>query len=189
MGITDSSAAFRGDPPSLEAIVAEIERMSGLALVVESRSSGDQLLFNAEIAFDCLRRERVTLHAYAPGRKGMRELIMATSGLDALARDNPQVTKMLEAYMPVATPDPSVGHVHTMGYIGEEGTLHDFAALALESLGGVLARPISDARRARCGEKLTPALLRARHRQHVRLWIWELLKAPAKLLAAAWRQT
>lgn len=69
-----------------------------------------------------------------------------------------------------------------MGYIGEEESLHDFAALALESLGGVLARPISDARRARCGERRTPALLRARHRQHVRLWIWELLKIPLKLL-------
>lgn len=115
MGITASSASFRGDPPSLKAIVAEIERVSGLALVVESRSSGDQLLFSAEIAFDCVRRERVTVHAYAPGRKGMRELIMATSGMDALLRDNPKVAKMLEACMPAATPDPSIGHVHTMG--------------------------------------------------------------------------
>ena len=148
MGITASSASFRGDPPSLKAIVAEIERVSGLALVVESRSSGDQLLFSAEIAFDCVRRERVTVHAYAPGRKGMRELIMATSGMDALLRDNPKVAKMLEACMPAATPDPSIGHVHTMGYIGEEGTLHDFAAIvdaqsgpfALTSLPSVESR-------------------------------------------------
>lgn len=107
---------------------------------------------------------------------------MATSGLDALVRDNPKVAKMPEAYMPAATPDPSVGHVHTVGYIGEEGSLHDFAAIALESLGGVLARPISEAHRACCAERLTPALLRARHRRHVRLWIWELLQIPAKLL-------
>ena len=163
--------------------------MSGLALIVDGRSSGDQLLFSAEIAFACAPRERVSLSAYAPGRKGVRELIMATSGLDALARDNPKVATMLEPYLRAATPDPSIGHVHTIGYIGEEGTLHDFAAIALESLRGVLARPISEVRRARCAEKLTPALLRARHRQHVRLWIWELLKAPAKLLAAAWRKT
>ena len=189
VGITASSASFRGDPPALEAIVAEIERLSGLALVVEPRSSGDLFRFNADIAFARVRRERVTVYAYVPGQKGMRELIMATPGVDALARDNPKVAKMIEAYTTAATPDPSVAHVHTMGYIGEEGSLHDFAAIALESLGGVLARPISQARRARCAEKLTPALLRARHRQHVRAWIWELLKAPANLLAAMWRRT
>ena len=69
------------------------------------------------------------------------ELIMATSGLDALVRDNPKVAKMPEAYMPAATPDPSVGHVHTVGYIGEEGSLHDFAAIALESLGWCARAP------------------------------------------------
>ena len=163
--------------------------MSGLALVVESRPSEDLFRFNADIAFACVRRERVTVYAYVPGRKGMRELIMATSGIDALARDNPKVAKMIDVYRSAATPDPTVAHVHTMGYIGEEGTLHDFAAIALESLGGVLARPISEGRRARCAEQLTPALLRARHRQHLRLWIRELLKVPAKLLAAVWRWT
>ena len=182
MGITASSASFRGDPPSLEAIVAEIERTSGLALFVESRPASDLFRFNAEIAFACVRRERVSVYAYLPGRKGMRELIMATAGIEALARDNPQVAKMIKTYTTAATPDPSVAHVHLMGYISEEGTLHDFAALALESLGGVLAHPISEARRARCAEKLTPALVRARHRKHVLLWIWELLKIPATLL-------
>jgi hypothetical protein len=117
----------------------------------------------------------------------MRELIMATPGIDALARDNPNVAKMIETYTTAAKPDPTVAHVHTRGYISEEGTLHDFAAIALESLGGVLASPMSEARRARCAEKLTPALLRARHRQHLRLWIWELMKVPATLLAAVWR--
>ena len=187
MGITASSAAFRGDPPSLEAIVAEIERTSGLALVVESRSSGDLFRFNADIAFACLRRERLTVYAYVPGRNDMRELIMATPGIDALARDNPKVAKMLEAYTTAATPDPNVAHIQTRGSIGEEGTLHDFAAIALESLGGVLARPMTEARRARCAEKLTPALLRARHRRHLRLWIRELVKNLPKLLAGAWR--
>jgi len=182
VGITASSASFRGDPPSLESIVAEVERSSGLALVLESRLSSDLFRFNAEIAFACVRRERVSVYAYMPGRKGMRELIMGTVGIDALARDNPRVTKMIRTYTTVVTPDPSVAHVHLMGYVGEEGTLHDFAAIALESLGGVLARPIPEARRARCAEKLTPALLRARHRKHLRLWIWELLKIPARLL-------
>ena len=189
MGITAASASFRGDPPRLEAIVAEIERMSGLTLVVESRPSDDLFRFNADIAFACVPRERVTVYAYVPGRKGLRELILATEGIDALARENPKVAKVIEVYTTAAEPDPTVAHVHTRGYIGEEGTLHDFAALALESLGGVLARPISEARRARCAGNLTPALLRARHGRHVRLWIWELLKAPAKLLAAAWRKT
>lgn len=156
--------------------------MSGLALVVESRPCGDLFRFNADIAFACVRRERVTVYAYVPGLKGLRELILATEGIDALARENPKVAKMMEVYTRAAKPDPTVAHVHTRGYIGEEGTLHDFAAIALESLGGVLARPISEARRARCAENLTPALLRSRHRQHVRLWIWELVKIPAMLL-------
>src|SRR5689334_25424413 len=67
---------------------------------------------------------------------------------------------------------------HT-GPVGEEGTLHDFVVLALESLGGALGRPISAERRKRCAGTLNPARVRARHRTHRRLWITELLKAPA----------
>ena len=188
MGITTASALFRGDPPTVDDIVAEIESASELTLVVDARPPGSMFRFHARLAFACAPREHVEVYAYMPGVPSTRDMILGTPGIDQLARDNPQVARMIEMYTKAPLPDSDAACVHTLGYIGEEGTLHDFTAIALESLGGALTRPISAERRGRCATKLTPALLAARHREHRRAWIAELLKSPAKQLAAAWRR-
>src|SRR5690242_7803542 len=165
MGITATSAAFRDDRPTLDAIVAEIERRSGLPLVVESREPGTVFRFNAAVAFACARQEQVEIYAYAPGAPNIRDTILTTEGIDQLAQDNPQVARMIDTLRTAPAPDPHLTHVHTRGYVGEEGTLHDSVAIALEALGGVLTRPMSDDRRTRAAGPFTPETLVARRRQ------------------------
>jgi hypothetical protein len=77
--------------------------------------------------------------------------------------------------------------VHTQGYVSEEGTLHAVAALALESLGGTLGALIPEEQRREASMRLTPDVLRERHRRNARRWISELSKAPFFLLRASWR--
>lgn len=186
MGITSAAASFRGHAPTLEAIVSKVEELSGLALLVESRPPGTMFRFHANVAFACVRRERLDVFTYAPSATSVRDQIVATPGIEELARDNPRVADMVDRLRSESPPDPNVTHVHTRGYVSEEGTFHDFVLMALESLGGVLTRPMSDNRRARCSTPLTAAVLRARHRQHARLWMPELLKAPIRLLTSWW---
>jgi hypothetical protein len=176
LGITHRTIRFANTPPELAEIVAAMTTSSGLPIVVLRSVSDDLFRMRATLAFVCAPRETVTLTSYVPGAE-QRSLsgVMTTPGIEdrMLARWNS------------ARSEGNV--VHTQGYISEEGTLHAVAALALESLGGTLAAPISEEQRHEASMRLTPDVLRERHRRNARRWISELSKAPFLLLRASWR--
>ena|SRR5689334_16940992 len=91
MGITAASASFRGDPPTLDAIVATVERMSGLPLAVESRSPGAMLRFNATVGFACALDEYVEVYAYGPGEHRIPTLRTCTHGACRRGRHTPRL--------------------------------------------------------------------------------------------------
>lgn len=74
--------------------------------------------------------------------------------------------------------------IHLRRCVSEEGPLHDVAALALESLGGTLTRPMADEQRRRASVPLTSTELRARHRRHNREWLSAIAGVPLHVVRA-----
>lgn len=187
MGITSQTVRFSDEPPNLEQIAAAMTRLCGLPVSVDDSSpaiKSDLYQIHATVRFACAPREHVEVYSYrarvtamAPGLPMDLPEIARATGIDA-AR--------IERLFPSSSP---VDHraVHLRGYVGEEGTLQDVAALALESLGGALARPMSAERRQRAAVPLTPALLRARHRRHNRVMLRALATLPFHVARALGR--
>lgn len=187
MGITSQTVRFTDGPPDLDQIAAAMTRLCGLPVSVDDSSpaiKSDLFEIHATLRFECAPREFVEVYSYrarvtakAPGMPmDLREIARAT-GID---------TARIELLFPSSFP---VDHraVHLRGYVGEEGTLQDVAALALESLGGALARPMSEERRQRAAGRLTPASLRARHKRHNRAWLRALATLPFHVARALGR--
>lgn len=177
MGITAQTARFTGEPPKLDQIKAAMTQLCGLAVSVDDSSTAmksDLFAIHATLRFESVPRESVHVYSYrarTPGDAALpvnaREIASAT-GIDAAT---------IERLFPASFP---IDHraVHLRGYVSEEGTLQDVAALALESLGGTLVKPMSEERRHRASVRLTPALLHARYRQHNREWLRALATLP-----------
>jgi hypothetical protein len=178
VGITAGTGQFAGNPPTLDEITAAMTRLCGLAVGMEqspAETRSDLWEIQATVWFKCAPRERVDVYSFrAEATAKMRSGIVER----ALAEGADSAT--VERLFP-NRPGDNRNAVHLRGYIGEEGTLFDVAALALESLGGTLTRPISDERRRRASVQLTPGELAARHRQHNREWLLALGSAPFQL--------
>lgn len=175
MGITHTSAVFAGQVPDLARIAAEMTRRSGLEVSVRDSApevTSTVFAMHGELSFACVNRERVKVYSYRPWVP--REPDEAT--LAALAAIDPGHADQAHRILNGGRVDGDHHSVHVQGFVGEEGTLFDVTALALESLGGSLTRPISDERRQRCSAALTPSALRARHRAHWRAFVRELFK-------------
>ena len=192
MGITAQAASFDASAPTLDEVVFAATRASGLSLRCQSLTASDLYRFRAEVAFDCHPAERVAIFAYEPEPlrafyERVREL-HRPSELTALMASEPRIKETYEALSTMIATGFGKPAIHTRGSVAEEGTLHAVLALALESLGGTLLFPISDARRDNCSRILTPALVRARQRRHRMTWLRELAKLPVHIARAASRR-
>jgi hypothetical protein len=179
VGITHRTVKFSeaASSPPLPEILAAMTRLSGLPVTVHRSSSDHLYRLNAEVSFSCVPRERVTIISYVPAsERATRSHLRDTPGVEDLAKKNAHVARMLADLEGID--DTKGTAVHVSGYVGEEGTLHGVASLALESLGGTLDRAMPDEQRKQCSMRLTPALLRQRHRQHRRKWMAALLRVP-----------
>ena len=188
MGITAQSARFTDEPPQLAQIATAMTQLCGLAISVEDSSAAsksDLFEIHATLHFECAPREGVEVYSYRAHVR--REIPAMPADLREIASVADFDTAAVERFFSAPLP---VDHraVHLRGYVGEEGTLQDVAALALESLGGALARPMSEERRRRASIRLTPDLLHARRRQQNREWLRALATVPfhaARFLARA----
>jgi len=172
MGITSQSATFDGPLPGLERIVAEMTRHSGLVVAVRDSTSdvkGSVFDLHCSLAFACEPRESVEVFSYQPGaaRAGV-DRMKALAALAEKSTSDPVVLEHIHHLLNLPTPEDRPHAVHLRGSVAEEGTLFGVAELALETLGGTLRTPMSDARRGACEEPLDRATLRERHRAHHR---------------------
>jgi hypothetical protein len=190
VGITTQAATFTEDTPALEEVVFAASRLSGLQLTCR-RSTEDKLYrFHAEVAFACYPREREEIFAYdlEELRAFYGQLADLTRGSEVAERAaaDRRFAAGFEAFATsIATRNKPT--IYLRGFVGEEGTLRVVLALALESLGGSLLFPMSDAARALCSVPLTAVVIRQRHRRHRREWVRELAKLPTHVVAAVWR--
>jgi hypothetical protein len=172
MGITIQSARFDGQLPDLQHLVAEMTRSSGLAVTVHDSTpevKGQVFQVHCRLAFACEPRESVEISAYQSGaaRQGSDRL-KALAAIAEKSTSDPVVLNHVRQLLDAPTPANEQSTMQLRGYVGEEGTLFGVAELALESLGGTLRTPMSDARRHACSGPLDPATLRARHRARSR---------------------
>jgi hypothetical protein len=192
MGITVRSAAFAESVPTLDRIIAQLSRATGLQVATDLFDQSDLFLFHAKLWFECCPRERITVYAYSPEQLRAFNRRMASKrgapGVAAAAAKDPKIARILDAWDSQASSDASLNDVHIRGFVGEEGTLHGAVALALESLGGDIRPPLPAFRREECSMALTPVILRERHRRHQREWIRELLRVPKYLVTSVWRR-
>ena len=191
MGITFRSAKFGGAPPSLEEILGEATRMCGLPLEIRRSSSGSLFRYSAEVGFAVRRSERITVYAYDPDALRRFHLherdLLQSPEIVALTNERPSIARAIERADSLANHDPAAACVHLRGGVSEEGTIGAVLALALESLGGLLTPPISDAQRRAGAGPITAAELRRRPRANARAWMAALSSAPWQLLKMKWR--
>jgi len=192
VGITHRSEFFQSEPPPLEEIVAEAEHASGLALTVPSVHSDTLFRYSADVAFEADPREQVTVYAYNPEalRRSIEQqaALFQGPGAKELAERDPRVARLIAHWSGVEKAPYDLGKsVHLRGFVGEEGTLNDVLALALESLGGSLTPPLRDKQRHDATGPITATTLRQRRSAHQRAFTKALLAAPMQLLRA-WRR-
>lgn len=185
MGITSRTVTFAADPPHLDQIASAMTQLCGLVVRIDDSSTAiksDLFAINAKLRFACAPREYVEIYSYRAG---------SITSMYANMRERAKAEGASETLLDRAFPaPPSDDHrsIHLRGYVGEEGTLHDVAALALESLGGTLTRPMPDEQRRRASVRLTPAELRARHRRHNREWLRAIAGLPFHVVRAVFRR-
>jgi hypothetical protein len=163
-------------------------QLCGLVVSIDDPSTAiksDLFEIHARLRFAFAPREHVEIYSYRAGATDRRYADYAQMR-EGLKAEGVSATLLDRAFpAPPADDDRSI---HLRGYVGEKGTLHDVAALALESLGGTLTRPMSDEQRHRASVPLTPTELRARRRRHNREWLRVVAGLPFHVVRAAFRR-
>jgi hypothetical protein len=175
MGIVLGRVVFDGDPPQLAAIVESLERVTGLAVDVDSCPHDPDGLysFHARLAFACDPTLDIEVYAYEPGavKKLCGEMLPAEA---------PWMT--MTAMVQGARETADHRTVYTRG--GQDITLMVAVDLALEALGGVPTSRVSPADEASFSVRITPEELARRRRKSRRDGYWMMaIVVPLTVLA------
>lgn len=157
MAIVTEKARFKTPAPRLKQIADTITEICGLPVTVEESGAeikGGLYDFHAHLAFSSEPKDKLEIHAYIPGivqknYEQMRAGEMGEFAPKAQEWDEPSEFQT----------------VHLQIYLGQEPTLLMVTALALEKLGGEIKKPFSEEMRQEFGGKLTPEILRERHKK------------------------
>ncbi len=198
MAVVTQEVMFEGMAPGPAAIETAIARLGGLPATLTEDGpgiKGDLYDLHGRLAFACGRSNSIEIFSYSPGAVRRHYEQMSAGAPAVLGRQLQGMTGL----------DESPGHqsIHLRAILGQELTIFTVAALALESLGGRIRRPIPEEARLRCAGPMTREALDRRVRKArwvafggmvlfvvllpvtlVRLVLWAVFVMPVRLWKA-----